>query len=148
MTINLLQCNLSIKMKSLFWRGFLLKLDMLTFFTPSESNVRTISHLLSNTSFSLKSMSILKAALGGLENMTANWNILFEFQLAERKPRPAGKLKEFAEREPRPAGKLMVLAEHKLRPAGNGKFAVCKPKPAGNEKFAVRKPRPAGKLYL
>ncbi len=123
----------------------MLKLDMLTFFTPSESNVRTISrHLLSNTSISLKNMSILKAALGDLENLTTNWNVVFEFQLAERKPRPADKLEEFAERKPRPAGKLMVLAVHKPRPADEGKFAVRKPRPAGNEKFAVRKPRPAG----
>ncbi len=139
----------------------MLKLDILIFFTPSESNVRTISHLLLNTLFSLKNVSILKAALGGLETLTNNWNDLFEFQLAERKPGPADKLEEFAERKPRPAGKLMVLAERKLRPAGKGKFdvrkprpagnekfAVRKPRPAGNEKFAVRKPRPAGKLYL
>jgi hypothetical protein len=144
MTANLLQVNLSINMKNLFWRGFLLKLDMLTFFTPSESNVRTISHLLSNTSFSLKNMSILKAALGGLENLTTIWNVLFEFQLAEHKPRPAGKLEEHAERKPRPAGKLMVLAERKPRPAGKGKFAVHKSRPSDNEKFAVYKPRPAG----
>jgi hypothetical protein len=122
MTINLLQFNLSINMKSLFWRGFLLKLYMLTFFTPSESNVRTISHLLSTTLFSLKNMSILKAALGGLENLTTNWNVLIEFQLAERRPRPAGKLEEFAVRKPRPDGKLMVLAERKPRPAGNEKL--------------------------
>ncbi len=97
------------------------------------------------------------------DNASINLNILFEFQLAARKPRSADKLEEFAEHKPRPAGKLIVLAERKPRPAdkiefaerksrsaGNVKFAERKPRPAGNsfEEFAERKPRPADKLMV
>ncbi len=39
-----------------------------------------------------------------LTNATTSLNVLFEFQLAARKLRPADKLEEFAERKPRPAG--------------------------------------------
>ncbi len=69
-----------------------------------------------------------------LTDATTSLNVLFEFQLAACKPRPADKLEELAERKPKPANKFE-------------EFAECKPRPAGNVEFAERKPwtpRPAG----
>ncbi len=57
-----------------------------------------------------------------LTDATTSLNVLFEFQLAARKPRSADKLEEFAERNPRPAAKLIVLAERKPRPADKIEF--------------------------
>jgi hypothetical protein len=82
-----------------------------------------------------------------LTDVTTSLNILFEFQLAARKPRPADKLEKFAERKPRPAGKLMVVAERTPRPADKIEFAEHKSGPADNVKFAECKPRPAVNFF-
>jgi hypothetical protein len=69
-----------------------------------------------------------------LTEANTSLNILFEFQLAARKPRSGCKGK-FAVRKP--------------RPAGNEKFDARKSRPAGKVKeSAERKPRPAGKLIV
>ncbi len=75
-----------------------------------------------------------------LTDATTSLNIMFKFQLAACKPRPADKLEEFAERKPRPADKFEEFAERKPRPAGNVEFAECKPwtpRPAGLKSVSI-----------